>query len=168
MSAARFRTRGYCIALSLFVLILSCNLSTTLAEEPVVLPFIEEQVYKEKKRRLLIAQNLPLTDEEEEKFWPLYDSYRAILGEKHRKGNQVATRISKTFGLIPNDYANTMLNEVLSVEASAHQLRYEHLQAIQSVLPGRKSLRYFQLDMRLEALFLNDLTNRIEFISVTQ
>jgi hypothetical protein len=64
-------------------------------------------------KKLLISQNMDLTDTEAEQFWPLYDSFQKDLaGVNQRMANTVkdyAGTINK--GPIPNDTAKKLVNE---------------------------------------------------------
>ena len=66
-------------------------------------------------KKLLVASNMGLTDEEGTKFWPLYDEYQKELDQLNRNIGKTIKEYADAFnkGPLPDDQAKKLMNELL-------------------------------------------------------
>src|SRR6187200_3616199 len=68
-------------------------------------------------KKLLVANNMELSDAEAKKFWPLYDAYQKDLEQVNQKLGQTIRDYAEAFnkGPVQDNTAKKLLNEVLSL-----------------------------------------------------
>ena len=101
---------------------------------------------QETRRRALVAQGLELSDEEAEKFWPMYDPYRnETKGIELRLVENLST-FAENFNDLTDDVAEELVSSAVDIEADSSRLKREHFKRVRRVLPPVSALRYFQLE----------------------
>ena len=104
------------------------------------------------EKKKILAANVPLTEEEATRFWPVYDQY-AIEIKKH---NDEFYAIIKDYAVnqktLTDDQANSMIKRWSDLQVSLAQTRQKYVPMIQKVLPGKKAALFFQIERRLSAL----------------
>ena len=117
-------------------------------------------------KKLLISQNMDLTDTEAEQFWPLYDSFQNDLaGVNQRMANTIkdyADTINK--GPIPTDAAKKLVNEALAEEADEVKMKRSYADKLGQVLPSTKVARYIQMETKIRSLLRRELAQQIPLI----
>jgi hypothetical protein len=120
-----------------------------------------EKVKADKK--LLIAGNLDLTDQESKAFWPLYEGYQKDLEQlnRHLSGliNEYAEAYNK--GSVSEDVAKDLINESLKTEGAEVKMRREYAEKLAKVLPATKVARYLQMENKIRAAIKFDLAANI-------
>jgi hypothetical protein len=117
-------------------------------------------------KKLLVAQNMVLTDAEAKAFWPLYESYQGEL-------MQINQRLGKTIGdyadlvnkgSVPDEQATALLDEVLAVEKAEADLKHAYADKVAAVLPATKAARYLQIETKIRSILKAELAQRIPLI----
>jgi len=101
-------------------------------------------------RTVLIAQGLPLTREESDKFWPLYRSYRAEVDKINDETVKLVLEYADLYPDVPDEKAREMVDRYLKIEANLLKVRGKYLKKMQKVLPATKVFHFAQLDNRLD------------------
>jgi Spy/CpxP family protein refolding chaperone len=119
-------------------------------------------------KKLLIASNMDLTDQEAQKFWPLYESYQKELGDlNHKLGkliNEYAEAYNKNKGTVSEDLAKNLINEALKTEGAEVKMRRAYAEELIKVLPATKVARYLQMENKIRAAIKFDLAANIPLI----
>lgn len=97
----------------------------------------------------VIGQNLPLSDPEAEKFWPIYKHYADDLHEVNNAKYALLKQYAETWSTMSNQDALIYVRHWMEVDAEAQALRLKYVPAVTQVLPGKKAATFFQLDRRL-------------------
>ena len=117
-------------------------------------------------KKLLVAANMDLNDEEGKKFWPLYEAYQKELGqENHRLGKAImeyADAYAK--GPIPDDLAKKLMTEVLSIEQAEVKLKSSYADKIGKVLSAAKTARYMQIETKIRSALKYELAKQIPLV----
>jgi hypothetical protein len=113
------------------------------------------------KKKQLVAANLTLTDSEATKFWPLYDKYTAELVTINNQKYAVLKEYAETWGTITDDQAVSLAKRANSVDEQVAQLRAKYIPIFNTVLPGKKTATFFQLDRRLQMVIDLQLSSQI-------
>lgn len=119
---------------------------------------------REAERKAIVYKNLNLTEQESEKFWPLYDKYRADTKEQAKKMMLLLERLSKNFNSMTAEEAESIVNEALGNELEAMEGKSKHFKKVESVLTGASLFRYFQIDQRADAVMKNNITRQIPLV----
>jgi hypothetical protein len=108
------------------------------------------------ERQAVVAGNLTLTADEGQRFWPLYNQYRADVSAVQDKRVKVITDYAAKYQTLTDSDARKLLNEYLGYQSAFLKLRERYVDKFSKVLPGTKLARFFQIENKLDAL--TDLT----------
>jgi Cu/Ag efflux protein CusF len=100
--------------------------------------------------RATVAEAMQFTAEEGKAFWPLYEQYRA---ETKKLGDALLTLVkdyAKLYPDVPDDRAEVMLKELGELHKQRVETKNAYLKKIQKVLSPAKTLRFAQVDSRLD------------------
>jgi Zn-dependent M32 family carboxypeptidase len=111
---------------------------------------LRKDVRSQKKQ--MIAANMHLTDQEAEKFWPVYDQYTNDLVTINNKKYEALKQYAQNYDTLSDDQAKELTQQVLEVDASVAQLRQKYIPIFNKVVSGKKTALFFQLDRRLVML----------------
>jgi len=130
------------------------------------------EILKEKvkaNKKLLVANNMNLTDEEAKHFWPLYDGYQKELGQINQRLFTTIKSYAGAYnagkGEISNDIAKKILAEALAADESEVKLRESYAATLEKVLPAKKVARYLQIEMKIRAIVKFELASGIPLVS---
>lgn len=114
-------------------------------------------------KKLLVANNMDLSDAEGKQFWPLYDAYQKDLERiNHKLGNTIkdyAEAFNK--GPLPDGQAKRLMKEAFEVEDAEVKLKKTYADKIRKVLPAAKTARYIQIENKIRALLKAELAKQI-------
>lgn len=103
-------------------------------------------------KKQFVALNLPLTETEATKFWPLYDKYTAEQAAIYDKRLGLIKEYAAAINNMSDATANGLNKRSTEVDQEFVTLRLKYIPLIEKVLPGKKSALFFQLDRRLALL----------------
>ena len=113
------------------------------------------------ERKILIMNEMTLTAEEAEKFWPLHDEYRAEVKKIGNLRVKVITDYAASYETMTDEVATQLLDESIKFEEQLIKLKKKHVKKFRAILPGIKVTRYFQLENKLDAIIDFDLAAQI-------
>jgi hypothetical protein len=117
-------------------------------EEDLLL--LRRNLRAEKKK--IIAMNVPLTEAEATKFWPIYDQY----AEEMRKHNDEFYSVIKEYAAnqktLTDTQAISMVKRWSDIQVELAQTRQKYVPLFEKVLTGKKAALFLQIDRRLYAL----------------
>jgi hypothetical protein len=127
------------------------------------------QIFLEKVRadkKLLVANNMKLTEGEAKAFWPVYDAYQKDLQQLNGRLKTVIEDYAKAYnaGPVPDDTARRLLNELLSLEESETKLKRSYVPKLEKALPMAKVARYLQLEHKVRAAIKYDMARTIPLV----
>ena len=85
--------------------------ATTASAADTNMEILYQKVKADKK--LLVANNMGLTDEEGKKFWPLYDEYQKELDQLNQNLGKTIHEYAEAFnkGPLPNEQAKKLMDQ---------------------------------------------------------
>ena len=104
-------------------------------------------------KKLLVANNMDLTESEAKAFWPVYEQYQKDL-------RAINLRIGKLIESYAADYrANTLtdekakklIDEYVAIEKGEAAMKAYFVPKLNQVLPPKKVARYFQIENKIRA-----------------
>jgi hypothetical protein len=116
------------------------------------------------QKKQIIAANLQLTDQEAEKFWPLYDQYTADLVKINDAKYAAVKEYATNYSTLSDDQAMGLLRKMLGVDQAVAELRLKYTPMFNKVISGKKTALFFQLDRRLVMLIDIQLASQIPMI----
>jgi hypothetical protein len=102
-------------------------------------------------RTKLVAANLPLTEEEGTKFWPLYNEYRGEVSKLDDRALALIKDYAANYKAMTDEKARELLKQQLGIDEDRLKLRKSYLGKFEKVLPEKKVARYFQIERKLDA-----------------
>ena len=118
-----------------------------------------EKVRADKK--LLVAENMQLTEAEGKAFWPVYDQYQNELFLLRVRTAKLITDYANVQEKMTNESARTLLDEYMTIESLGVMLRQVYLSEFRKVLPEVKVVRYYQIENKIQAALLYELARNI-------
>lgn len=103
-------------------------------------------------RKAMISFDVGLTDEEEKKFWPVYDSYRRAILKANDEYVRVIVEFSKAqkSGKLTDKKALELAKRALRLRQERVGIKKDFIKEFSKVLPGKKVARFYQVDHRLD------------------
>ena len=118
-----------------------------------------EKVRADKK--LLVAENMPLTEEEAKAFWPVYSQYQDELFLLRTRTAKLIQDYAAAYGQMSNNTAKKLLDEYMTIEKLGLKLRQSYLPKFRAVLPEVKVARYYQIENKIYAALLYEVAAKI-------
>jgi hypothetical protein len=122
------------------------------------------QILLEKLRadkKLIVSQNMQLTESEARAFWPVYARYQDELFLLRVRTTKMISDYAATYETMTNDTARKILEEYLNIEMLGWKLRQAYLPEFRKILPEMKVLRYFQIENKIQAALMYELAGKI-------
>ena len=101
-------------------------------------------------RQAVVTESLQLTPAEAGKFWPLYHQYRAEMDTVGDGLLKLVKEYAGHYPSVPVERAKPMLEELLALEKQQVATRAKYLKKFGKVLPADKTLRFAQVENRLD------------------
>jgi uncharacterized protein YvpB len=113
------------------------------------------------ERKILIMQEMALTAEEAEQFWPLYDEYNAEVKKVGDLRVKAITDYAANYMSMTDELADQLIKDSISYEEKRIKLKKKYVKKFDRVLPSLKVARYMQLENKLDAIIDFDLAAEI-------
>jgi hypothetical protein len=124
---------------------------TTSADEQILLKQVQTN------KRGVYADYLKMTDAESKAFWPIYDDYEAQLKKVDDRFMAMINDFASKYDTLTDAQAAEMLKERLALDRKRVDLKVKYTERIAKVLPGKKALRFAQLESRIDNLMRRNL-----------
>jgi hypothetical protein len=115
-------------------------------------------------KKALVAVNLDLEDDEAEAFWPLYDRYQDDLASVRDRFVKIIEDYTTDFATMTDDEANQLLEDFLEIEVERAEVRKKYRKPFSKILPGRKVVRFYQIENKIQAILRYELARDIPVI----
>ena len=117
-------------------------------------------------KKLIVAENLKLTDAEGTTFWPVYDAYQKDLQQINQRLGAVIMAYADAYnkGPVTNDVAKKLLDEALAVDDAEAKMKGSYAPKILAVLPATKAARYIQIENKIRAAVRYELAAGIPLV----
>jgi hypothetical protein len=127
---------------------------------------IIEKIRADKK--LLVAENMQLTETEAKAFWPIYDQYQDELFLLRSRTAKLIKDYADAYDKMSNDAAKKLLDEFMAIEALGPKLRQAYLPKFRKALPQTKVVRYYQIENKIQAALFYELAANIPLMKAAQ
>jgi hypothetical protein len=117
------------------------------------------------EKKKLIALNVPLTETEATKFWPVYDQYALEMSKHYDDFYSVIKDYAANQKTLTDSQAVAMLKRWSAIQIEVAQTRQKYIPIVEKVIPGRKAALFFQVDRRLYAIMDMQVASEIPLIT---
>ena len=140
------------------------SLATAQTTATTNMEILRQKIKADKK--LVVAQNLQLTDAEGTAFWPVYDAYQKDLQQVNQRLTAVILAYADAYnkGPVTNDVAKKLLDEAFAVDEAEVKLKGAYLPKIVAALPATKAARYIQIENKIRAVIRYELAEGIPLV----
>ena len=129
------------------------------------------QILREKIRadkKLLVAENMQLTEAEAKAFWPVYNQYQDELFLLRARTVKLIKDFADAYEKMGNDTAKKLLDEYMTIEVLGLKLRQTYLPKFRKVLPEVKVVRYYQIENKINAALMYELAKNIPLMKTAK
>ena len=102
-------------------------------------------------KKKIIAANVPLTETEATKFWPVYDQYAAEMKVHYDEFYSVIKDYAANQKTLTDAQAADMVKRWSKIQVELAQTRQKYVPLVENVIAGKKAALFFQIDRRLFA-----------------
>jgi len=149
---------AFVLATALMVPAMAQNAATTNME------ILRQKIKADK--RLVVAQNLNLTDAEGAKFWPVYEAYQKDLQQIDERLATAILAYADAYnkGPVTNETAKKLLDEYLAIDDAEAKLKSATTPKILAALSAVKAARYVQIENKIRAAVRYELATAIPLV----
>lgn len=119
-------------------------------------------------KKLLVAENMQLTETEAKAFWPVYDQYQDELFLLRTRTAKLIKDYGDAYEKMTNDTAKKLLDEYMTIESLGPKLRQAYLPKFRKVLPETKVMRYYQIENKIQAALMYEIASNIPLMKAGQ
>ena len=116
------------------------------------------------QKKQVIAANVPLTDAEAQKFWPVYEEFTEQLVMINNDKYALIKEYAQNYNNIADAQADSWTQRYLAVEANAAVLRQKYWPKFRGVLSAKKTALYEQVERRTQLLIDLQLSSQIPLV----
>ncbi len=127
----------------------SSLLSVTYAQEKSESDKTKKEEKDDKVDKLKIAYfnaELKLTEDEQAKFWPLYNECEAKMKELRKASRDIKKYVDENFETMSNEDAKNKLNEIFANETKEIALKKEYATKFSAVIGDKRALKLLSLE----------------------
>lgn len=126
------------------------------------LALLRRNLRGEKKK--VIALNVPLTESEATKFWPVYDQYAAEMSKHYDEFYAIIKEYAANQKTLTDAQALQMIKRWSEIQVELAQTRQKYVPVVEKVLPGKKAALFFQIDRRLYELIDLQVASQVPLV----
>lgn len=123
---------------------------------------VREAIRAEKK--VLIADNMQLTEAEATAFWPVYEEYQNAMKPLVDRAVKMIQDYAANYETMTDEAAGALLKEYMGIQKEQVKIKETYLPKFQKVLPMKKVARYYQIENKVRAVVDYDLADQIPLV----
>src|SRR5690349_19005806 len=116
------------------------------------------------ERKKVVAANMPLTDTEATKFWPVYDQYIAETIKVNDVRFALLKEYAKNYDTTTDEQADSFIKRWLALDQDNTQLRLKYIPEFEKVISHKKTAMFFQIDRRVSMLIELQLASQVPLV----
>ena len=148
-----------------FVVIMAWAVTVTAQDKPADnMQIVIDKVRADKK--LLVAENMQLTETEAKDFWPVYEQYQHELFLIRVRTAKLIKDYNDAYGKMTDDVARELLDEYMRIEKLTLKLRKSYLRKFRKILPETKVTRYYQIENKIQVALMFELAASIPLMKI--
>lgn len=115
-------------------------------------------------RQAIVAANMELTDEEGQRFWPMYRQYRQALAKNGDRRVALITTFADNHENLSEGTADWMVREFLAIAKVEADVKSQWVPRFREVLSAKKVALFFQIENKLDAVINYELAESIPLV----
>ena len=115
-------------------------------------------------RKKIIAANLPLTEAEAVKFWPVYDRYVAEHSKIYDTRYALIKNYAQNYNTLTDEQARSLMTGWIATEEDMAHLRLKWIPEFEKVISPKKTAMLYQIDRRLGYMLELQLSSQVPLV----
>ncbi len=117
-------------------------------------------------KKLLVAENMGLTESEAKGFWPVYEAYQRDLDAINQRISKLIMSYAESYrsGNVTDEKAQKLTAELVAIEKAEAEFRASYVPKLSKVLPPKKVARYLQIENKIRAIVKYELAGEIPLV----
>lgn len=116
------------------------------------------------ERKKIVAANMPLTEAEATKFWPLYDRYISETIKINDARYALIKEYAQSYSNITDTQADSYIKRWVALDGDNTQLRMKYIPEFEKVISHKKTALFFQIDRRLSMMIELQLASQVPLV----
>jgi hypothetical protein len=116
------------------------------------------------QRKKIIAANMPLTETEATRFWPLYDRYAGEIIKINDARYALLKEYAQSYSNMTDDQADSFIKSWVGFDRDTTELRLKYIPEFETVISHKKTALFFQIDRRLSMLVELQLASQVPLV----
>ena len=117
------------------------------------------------ERQALVAENLPLTEDQAKVFWPMYRTYREELAKLGDRFVALVEDYAKNYETMTDPQASTMVKEFLKIQKEEVAIKTAWVPKFEKILPAKAVARFFQIENKLDIIVRAEVAAEIPLVA---
>jgi hypothetical protein len=117
------------------------------------------------ERKKIVAANMPLTETEATKFWPLYDRYISETIKVNDARLALIKEYAQNYGTTTSEQADSLIKRWIALDQDIAQLRLKFIPEFEKVISNQKTALFFQIDRRLDMMIDLQLAQQVPLLN---
>jgi hypothetical protein len=122
------------------------------------------EILREKLRadkKLIVAQNMQLSDAESKTFWPVYNAYQEEKSKLADRLRQVIQDYAANFQTLSDKVAKDLVDRSLAIKQDDVKLMAAYLPKFRQAVGDKKAARFYQIENKIDAIVNFELAANI-------
>lgn len=154
---------------SMLILLIAAGCSSVMAQAAVNTAEIDKELQLMRRdlraeKKKIIAANVPFTDVEATKFWPVYDEYAGEMRKNYDSFYAVIEDYAAHQKTLTDEQAMKMIKQWADIQVQVMKTRQKYIPLFEKVAAGRKVALFLQIDRRLYGLMDLQVTSALPLI----
>jgi hypothetical protein len=124
---------------------------------------LKKQIILDQKR-LNIMENMLLSDEEANSFWPIYSQFQEQLFQLDLKRTNVLSYYVSNYNSLSDEQAIEIMNNMFDLADNRQYIMKKMTVELEEVLPAKKIFRYLQVEKNIAAIEQYNLVQKIPLL----
>lgn len=118
----------------------------------------------ETAKKGIVAANMNLTNEEADRFWPLFDQYQAEWRQLGMQRLQLIQRYADSYQAMTDATADALAADLLAQEKKRTDVRSSWYGKMKQAIPAAKAARWLQIENKIQAIVDYELAAAIPLV----
>jgi hypothetical protein len=152
------------------LLVAALCMASAFAQPPAAdKPADNMQILRDKIRadkKLLVADNMELTESEAKGFWPVYEAYQKDLETLNNRTGALIKSYADAWNTksMTNEKAKKLTSDFLALQADEVKQMQSYVPKLEKVLPATKVARYLQIENKIRTIIKYELAGEIPLV----
>ena len=116
------------------------------------------------ERKKIVAANMPLTETEATKFWPVYDRYIAETIKVNDVRFALLKEYAQNYESTTAAQADSFIKRWLALDQNNTDLRLKFIPEFEKVISHQKTAMFFQIDRRVAMMIELQLASQVPLV----